>query len=192
MEESFKEEKGIAFNGFKMNRLCFQILKKLTFGEGIRTNENMLAEKLGVNRKTVERHIELMVREKIIKNPICRFPQFFVPPGHILVYALIEIKKAKDKILKALVMDHHVPIIMDANIGRYNLLLFKVFSNVEEHFKWEERYDNRFTDCIGAMKKLFLSPHNTVSIDQQKVSLGIVQRRMEFLHGRELIDSLSK
>jgi len=192
MGDSYKNGHDISLNGFRMNHLSFQILKKLTSGEGIRTNENMLAEKLGVNRKTIERHIEIMLKEKIIKSPVCRFPKFFVPPGHILVYALIEIKKAKDKIVKALATDPHVPIIMDANIGRYTLLLFKVFSNVEEHFKWEEQYDNRFTGCIGAMKKLFLSPHNTVSIDQQKVSLGIIRQRKEFLHGRELIDSISK
>jgi len=81
---------------------------------------------------------------------------------------------------------------MDANIGRYNLLLFKVFSNVEKHFQWEEQYDNRFTDCIGAMKKLILSPHNTVSIDQQKVSLGIIEQKKELLRGRELINSINK
>jgi predicted transcriptional regulator len=192
MERLYDDGKEVTINGFRMNHLCFKILKKLMVGEGIRTNENMLAEKLGVNRKTVERHIQVLLREKIVEDPVCRFPKFFVPPDHILVYALMEIKKSKDKIIKAIKSDPHVPIAFDANIGRYNLLLFKVFSNVEEHFQWEERYDNRFTDCLGAMKKLFLSPQNTVSIDQQKVSLGIIREKKELLHGRNLIQSISR
>jgi hypothetical protein len=75
-------------------------------------------------------------------------------------------------------------------MGRYNLLLFKVFFSVEDHFHWEERYDRRFPDSIGAMKKIVLSPHMTASIDQQKVSLNIIRQRKEWLHGKELIESV--
>ena len=62
-------------------------------------------------------------------------------------------------------------------MGRYNLLLFGVFSSVEEHFAWEANFESRFPGCIGAMKKIYLSPKMTASIDQQKVSLGIIRNR---------------
>ncbi len=190
MEEKYNNGEQIEINGFKMNDLCFQILKKFVIGEGIQTNENMLANKLHVHRKTIERRISILLKEKIISKPVCRFPEFFVPPNLILVYCLMEIKKNNEKILKAFKLDPNIPLALEANIGRYNILLFKVFFNVEEHFKWEEKYDSRFPDSIGAMKKLLLSPEMTYSIDQQKVSLAILNKKKDSLRGRELIESL--
>ena len=191
MEERLKNGKDLVINDYKINELGFKILKKLMLGEGIRTNENILSRQLDVHRKTIERRINSLLKEKIVSEPLCRFPHFFVPPNQILVYCLMEIKRSRDKIIKAIRSDPCVPLAIDANIGRYNLLLFKVFFSVEDHFRWEERYDRRFPNCIGAMKKLFLSPEMTATIDQQKVSLNIIERRKKLLHGRELIDSLS-
>ena len=175
---------------YKMNELCIKILKKLVMAEGIRTNENLLSQKLKVHRKTIERRISSLLQDNIISKPACRFPRFLVPPDHILVYCLLEIKKSKDKIIQAIKSDSHIPLALEANVGRYNLLLFKVFFNVEDHFKWEENFDNRFPGCIGAMKKLFLSPQMTTSINQQKVSLGIISKRKELLHGKKLMESV--
>ena len=190
IEEKLRSGEKLEFKGLKMNNLSFQILKTLVLGNGIRTNENILAKKLNVHRKTIERRISTLLKEKIISNPVCRFPKFFVPPNQILIYSLIEIRKSRDKIIKAIKLDPHIPLALETSMGRYNLLLFKVFLNVEEHFKWEERYDKRFPDCIGAMKKIFLSPQMTASINQQKVSLNIIRQRKEWLHGRELIESV--
>jgi len=190
MENKYESGEELEINGFKMNILCFQILKALVLGNGIRTNENLLAKKLNVHRRTIERRISSLLRENIITKPACRFPKFFVPPNQILVYCLVEIKKSKDKIINAIKSDPCIPLALETSMGRYNMLLFKVFFSVEDHFKWEERYDNRFPDCIGAMKKIVLSPQMTASIDQQKVSLNIIQQRKEWLHGKDLIESV--
>jgi hypothetical protein len=191
MEEKFRKDGEMEINGYQMNDLCFEIMKKLLLGEGIRTNENQLAEKLGVHRKTIERRIAMLLKENIIGKPICRFPKFFVLSNQILVYYLLEIKKSQDKIIKAIKTDPHIPLMFETNIGRYNLLLFGAFFSVEEHFEWEERYDLRFPDCIGAMKKIYLSPKMTASIDQQKVSLGIIRHRKETVYGKELLDTIT-
>jgi len=191
MEEVYAAGKTIEINGYKMNPLCFQILKSLMLGEGIRTNENLLATKLDVHRRTIERRIQAMIDEKIISKPICRFPKFFVPPNQILVVSIIEIKKSKENIFKAIRTDPHIPLAVEASVGRYNLLLFGVFSNVEDHFEWEEKYDARFPESIGAMKNLYLSPKKMASIDQQKVSLNIIKRRKEIIHGRRLMDTIT-
>ena len=190
IEERLKNGEFLEINGYKMNEFAFEILKKIMTGEGIRTNENMLSRELNVHRKTIERRISTLLKEKIISEPLCRFPNFFVPPNQILIYCLLEIKRSRDKIIKAIRSDPCVPLAIDANIGRYNLLLFKVFFNVEDHFRWEERYDRRFPGCIGAMNKLFLSPEMTTTIDQQKVSLNIIEQRKKLLHGRKLIETL--
>jgi DNA-binding Lrp family transcriptional regulator len=184
MEEIYKSGGELELNGFRLNGLCFQIMKKLVLGEGIRTNENLLAHKLGVHRKTIERRIGELLKVGIVHHPACRFPKFFVPPGHILVYYLMEVKKSMDKVILAVKSDPNIPLALETNIGRYNLLLFGSFINVEDHFKWEEVYDNRFPDSIGAMKKIYLSPQMTASIDQQKVSLNIIKQRKKQLPGQ--------
>jgi hypothetical protein len=190
MEKRIKKGEEMIINGYKINKFCFQIMKKLMLGEGIRTNENMLSQLLNVHRRTIERRIELLLKEKIISTPVCRFPKFFVPPNQILVYYLVEIKRSKEKIIRAIKSDHCIPLAYDTSMGRYNLLLFGVFYNVEDHFKWEERYDSRFPQAIGAMKKIYLSPTMTASIDQQKVSLNIISQKMKYLHGKELIETV--
>ena len=190
MEMHYRENKPLEINGYRLNYLGFQILKKLLMGEGIRTNENMLSKKLNVNRKTIERRISSLLKEKIVSAPACRFPKFFVPPNQILIYNLMEIKKSQDEFVKAIKNDPSVPIAIEANIGRYTLLLFQVFSKVEEYFEWERKYNIQFPQCIGGMKKIFLSPMMTASIDQQKVSLGIIEKKKEYVRGKYLIESI--
>ena len=181
MEEKLKKNGKLELNGYNTNRLCFDIMKMLVTGAGIRTNENLLAQKLDVHRKTIERRIKALALAGIVGKPACRFPRFFVPPDQILVYYLMEVKRSKDKILKAIQNDNHIPLAYEAGIGRYNFLLFGVFPSVEDHFQWEEKYDYRFKDSVGAMKKIYLSPKMATQIDQQKVSLGIIKKKMKEL-----------
>lgn len=73
--------------------------------------------------------------------------------------------------------DTYPPMVCHANVGRYNLMLFGMFTDIEDHFEWEGSYDKRFPGALGAMKKVFLSPEMTAVIGRQKVSLGIIRRR---------------
>lgn len=190
IEKTMQEKKDLKINDLKMNDLNYKILKQLMLGKCIRTNENMLSQNLNVHRITIERRIQALLKEKIITKPVSRFPNFFVPHNYILVYALLEIKKSWDKIINALKLDHSIPLAFEANIRRYNLLLFKVFFTVEEQLRWEQKLDERFPGSVGAMRKLILAPEMATSIDQQKVSLNIIKKRKELLHGRELMDSV--
>lgn len=190
LEKTMQEKKDLKINGLRMNDLNYKILKQLMLGKCIRTNENMLSQNLKVHRITIERRIQALLKEKLITKPVCRFPNFFVPQNYILVYALLEVKKSWDKIINALKSDQSIPLAFEANIRRYNLLLFKVFFTVEEQLRWEKNLDERFPGCVGAMRKLILAPEMATSIDQQKVSLNIIKKRKELLHGRELMDSV--
>ena len=188
IEKEVKENKYIEFNnGYKLHSLDFQILKQLMLGKGIRTNQKMLAESLNVHRITIERRVKALVGENVVTKPACRFPRFFVPQNYFLVYCLMEIKKSWNKIINAIQVDPCIPLALEANIRRYNLLLFKTFRTVEDLFQWEQAYWHRFPDSFGAVRKIILSPEMTASIDQQKVSLNIIKRRKELLHGKELI-----
>ena len=188
MEDRLQRGEEIYLNNYKINDVNFQILKSLMLGNCIRTNENLLARQLNINRKTIERRISALLNSNIIEKPACRFPKFFVPPDHFLVYYLIEVKTSMSQVIKAIKSDPSIPMALEASIGRYNLLLFQVFSTVDEHLEWELEYSKRFPGAFGAMRNIYLSPKMTVSINQQKISLGIIRNRMERLHGKGLID----
>lgn len=184
IEDKYKKGEDISINGYKMCDVCFGILKKLVQGEGIRTNENMLAKDLSVHRKTIERRISAMLVAGIIGKPMCRFPNLFVAPGQILVYYLLEIKKGYKDIIRAIRADPHIPLAVEASVKRYNVLLFGVFFSVEEHFKWEEMYDERFPGALGGMKKIYLSPKMSTPIDFRKIPMSIIRDQKEILYGR--------
>lgn len=190
IEKNFREKHHDKIKGYNMDDLSLDILKLLLDGKGIRTNENFLAKKLNVHRKTIERRISAFLEEKIVGNPVCRFPKFIVPPDYILVLSLIEIKEQSEAILKIMHNDPHIPLIIKASTGRYNLLLISNFYKIEEHLEWQEEYDQRFPDSFGAIKNIYLSPAMTFSIDQQYVSLTIIKNRKKRLHGRKLIDMM--
>ncbi len=192
MENMFRIKGELNINGHVLDELSFKTLKKLLLGKGIKTNENLLAKKLGTHRRTMERRIDEMVKCGAIGRPLCRFPGFFAPPNYVLVLCMIRVNKNKEKIHNAIRSDCHVPIAYQGHTGKYNILYFGTFPNVESHFKWEEAYHGRFPGCFGAMKKLYLSPQMIASIDHQKVSMGIIKHRKESLHGRKIRGELGR
>jgi hypothetical protein len=176
IERSFKDDPHMKLNGLRMNRLTISILKRLLMGEGIRTNENLLSTTLGVHRKTIERRKNSLMERGIISEPACMFPEWLVPPDHILVHYLVEIRRSKNNLIKDVSKDPHIPMALHAHTGGYNLLLFGVFPNVEDHFLWEEVYDRKFPGCMGRVKKIYLSPKMITSMDIKKVSKGIITK----------------
>jgi hypothetical protein len=176
IERSFNNDPHLKMNGLKMNHLTISILKRLLMGEGIRTNENMLSSVLDVHRKTIERRVDLLLEGGIISDPCSRFPHWLVPPDHILVQYMVEIRNHKKHIIRDIIKDPYVPMALHAHTGGYNLLILGVFPNVEDHFLWEEIYNEKFPGCLGRVKKIYLSPKMVRSMDVKKISNGIIDR----------------
>ena len=175
-------------NNYELDNLSLQILKKLVYGIGIKTNEHFLAENLGVHRKTIERRIDRLIESKIVLPSVCRFPRLLVPPEYNLVFSLVEIKRNTDKILSAWLADPHIPLILKAGTGRYTHLIFLSFSRIRDHLKWEEDFDQRFPGCIGAIWNRYLSPSMMFSIAQESVSQAIIKQKLNQIRGKELVD----
>ena len=188
--EREKKKHNSIINGYKLDDLSFDILKKLIHGEGIRTNEHHLSVGLGVHRKTIERRIKDLCDARIILRPVCRFPRFMVLPDYTLVISLIEIKKHSDAIIKAWQNDPNVPFILRVSMGRYTHMIYSNFYRIRDHLEWEEEYNQRFLDCIGAIKNIYLSPSMMFSINQQYVSLGIIEKRLNKIRGKKLVVSM--
>jgi DNA-binding Lrp family transcriptional regulator len=168
-------------SGYELDNLSLEILKKLMNGQGIQTNEYVLAERLNIHRKTVERRICALLKENIITPPVCRFPRFVVPPDYTLVISLVELKKQHEQVEKAWQNDPHIPLVLRASTGRYTHLLFSSFYLIKDHIAWEEKYNQEFSGCIGAIKNTYLSPSMMFSIDHQFVALEIIKHRLDIL-----------
>ena len=82
--------------------------------------------------------------------------------------------------------------MLSASTGRYSHLLFCSFYRIKEHLAWEEKYDQRFQGCIGAIKNKYLSPSMMLSIAQQRVSLNILKSKIKQIKGRELVKMMSE
>ncbi|MHA2106023.1 MAG: hypothetical protein ACW981_21555 [Candidatus Hodarchaeales archaeon] len=163
-------------NGLKMDELSLGLLKSLTTGNGIKINENFLANKLNVHRHTIRRRIQHLTNEAIITNPVCRFPRIWIPPEYFQVLSLIEVKENKESLINELIKDPRVPVLIKASERHFNLVIFSNFHSMEDHLSWQEEYDQRFSGSIGEVKNSYLSPAMTFNIEQEHISLNFIRK----------------
>ncbi len=175
IREDFNKNGKIRINDYKIDKLSMRIMELLMKGKGIRINESFLSERIGVHRKTIARRISMLERKYVILPPICRFPHFFVPPHYLLVYTMIEITKDKKDFITKIYRDPHVSIAFKTSEGKYNMVLFTIHRDIEDHFSWVTQFNEENPGLIGAAKYTYLSPKMALSINQQKVSLGIIK-----------------
>ncbi|MEM2153760.1 MAG: Lrp/AsnC family transcriptional regulator [Nitrososphaeria archaeon] len=179
IEEEFNKRGYVEINECRLDKVSVEILRCLLKGEGINVNENFLAKELNVSRKTVIKRIEKLHLKGVILKPLCRFPNFFVPPNFLLVLSMIEVRGNKSNIVEDILKDNHISLAYHISNGRYNLLLFQNHKDIEDYLAWEDIYTKKYQDCFGSIKITFLSPKMTILIDQQKVSLGIIRSKIE-------------
>ncbi len=180
-----KKGKAITLRGCKIDELNLKILELLLNGKAIRVNEHLLGKKLGFHRKTLRKRLDALLKENIILAPVCRFPSFFVPPDCILQITQVEINIDKDKVLKYLKRDPHIPIAFHICEGRFNYLLFEVFFNLEEQVERSSKIREKFTGSIGMTDTTVLMETKAFNIDQQKVSLGAISNYIRALRHKE-------
>ncbi len=183
IKEEFKRKGFVEINGIELDDVSLKILEHLLKGEGIIVNENYLARKLNVSRRSVIKRIQRLQEKGIILKPLCRFPNFFVPPNFLLFLSLVEVRAHKDKILEDILTDNHISLAYHISNGRYNLLLFQNHKDIEDYLTWEDMYDSKYPESFGSIKITLLSPKMTILIDQQKVSLGIICSKIKEIKG---------
>ena len=186
MEAELNRVGKLEINGVTLDRPHFQILKILVTGGVFKLNENLLSRELHIHRKTVMKRIDQLLSESWILKPVCRFPDLLCPPNYVLVYSLIEIRRARERVTLALQNDPHVSMALRVSVGGYNLLLISAHPDVPEHMEWERSLSKRFPSSIGHVDVTYLSPKMKILIDQQKVSLGIIEERLARARGRRM------
>lgn len=173
MEEELKNKGEIMLNGYRLDRLSFQIVKLLAEGKCIKLNENQLSKELGLHRRTIVKKTQKFIDEEWISTPLCRFPSFYTPPDYIMAVCKFEVKSDKQAFIQNLRMDPHVTIALHTNNDEYNILFFAAFRNLDEELKWEIHNAVRFPKAIGKVDIHFFSPSNVVETSQRRVYLGI-------------------
>lgn len=180
IDDEVSKKGKVEINGCILDNLTMNVLKYLLEGRGVRVNENLLSKTIGIHRSTIRRRIQKMQDEGIIDHPLCRFPLFFTPSNYLLVFSMMEVREPR-KFLSDIPSDPHVSLAYNISEGRYNMLLFESHMDIESYLRWESDYEKKYPDCFGSVKNTYLSPRMTISIDQQKVSLGIIRERLQEL-----------
>jgi hypothetical protein len=178
MEAEINRKGKIEINGLELDKSQFDILKQLVSSHAFKINENFLSKKLGIHRKTVTRRVDQLLKEQWILKPTCRFLDLLCPPNYMLAYARMDILKARDRISRVLQTDPHVSMALKVSVGGYNAIVFSAHPDISEHMEWEKELSKRFPGCIGRMDVSYLSPKNKITIDQQYVSLCIIEKRL--------------
>jgi hypothetical protein len=181
---------GIEINGLELNKDHLNILRHLVSGGVFKVNENLLSRELGIHRKTVMRRVDQLIKERWILSPVCRFPDLLCPPNYVLAYTLVDMMKARDRIHQALQEDPHVSVALRISIGGYTDLLFSAHPDISEHMDWEKELSRRFPGCMGRADVTYLSPRNKITIDQQYVSLCIINGKLARTRGRKFREAV--
>ena len=184
MEREFKKEDTFELGGLELNELTFSLLKDLLNGKFIRTNDSAIGRELGVNRKTIRSRIDSLLEQGIIEEPRCFFPNLFIPPDYNLVVSLIEVRSDFEDVRKYLANDNNIPRAVETSTEKYNFLIFSAFKTIEDFFSWGDDLNSRFRDDIGAISNTILSSQTIHTIKPQKVSLGLIERRLWEFKGK--------
>jgi len=178
MERDFNKNGELILRGHSLDQLDLDIIRCLVNGKGIKTNTTHLCDKTELHRKTVEKRVSSMIDERLIAEPVCRFPNFFVPPNYLLTYILVQFRELDERIINELIIDPNIPIAIHTVYGRYNMLVFGNFKDLDEHLKWEENYRVLFPESFGSAQVVYLSPEMTISFNQQIVSLSYIRSKL--------------
>jgi len=178
IEKDFNEHNGLKLRGYELEQLDLDVMRCLVNGKGIKTNISLLCKKTGLHRKTVSKRIEALIEARLLSEPVCRFPNFFVPPNYLLTYMLVQFKKLDERVINEIIIDPHIPIAIQTIHNKYNLLIFANHSSLDDHLKWEESYRKMFPDCFGSAEIIYLSPEMTINFNQQVVSLSYIRGRL--------------
>ena len=98
-KQNFRQGVHSRIGGLELDETSVALLEALLLGKGIHTNPNNLAKLLNVHRRTVQRRLDLLLNERVILPPVCRFPRIWTPPEYLLVVSMLEIIKNKDMLL---------------------------------------------------------------------------------------------
>lgn len=182
LQEEFQKNKKIIMKNYEIDSIDFNILKYLlTESNIIKVNKNVLSEKLGVHRKTIELRMEKMKELKILNYPSCYFNNFFAPPDYFLILSFIEMETQKEQILEDFKKDNSVPVIYNISAGKYNGLIISSHPSIDDFFNWNLGYRKKY-NSIRSQRIVYLSPNSKIFLNQNKIIDAIIDQKLHSLN----------
>ncbi len=186
MEQDYKANNELILKGYSLDELDLKIIRCLVSGKGIKINRKLLSKKTNLHRKTVDKRMEAMRDEGLISDPVCTFPNFFVPPNYLLTLSLVELDEVKEKVMRDMILDPCIPIALQTIHGKYNLLVFGNHRNIGDHLAWETGYRKKYPDSFKSVNITYLSPEMTISFSHQIVALCYLRNKLRHVTGDDL------
>ncbi|MHA1379102.1 MAG: hypothetical protein ACTSRG_12035 [Candidatus Helarchaeota archaeon] len=177
--DTYKKSKTIRLNNYELDGVNINILKNLlTNSSYIKINKNILSQKLGVHRKTVELRIKKLKKLKMIDYPACYFLNFFSPPDYFLILSFLEMESEKDKLIEDFKKDYNVPVVYNISAGKYNICTISSHSSIDDFFFWNLKYKKNY-QSIKSQRIVFLSPTMIIFINQKKIIDALIDQKMK-------------
>jgi hypothetical protein len=178
LHKTFHQTGKVTLNDITLDETTFPIFIHLMKGNFIQRNDTQIANDLEINRKTIKHRLDQLLKEQIISQPKCFFPNLFIPPAYNLIVSMIEVKSNNNAIKKYLLKHNNIARAQETSTGCYNLLIFSAFNTIEDFFDLGEDMIRKFPQDIGAIENIILSSRMIHTIKPQKLSLGWIDRRL--------------
>lgn len=176
--KEFEKNNFLKIGNVSLDESSFKILFNIMNGKYVQRNDTFLSNELGINRKTVKNRVDALIKQNILGEPKCFFPNLFVPPGYNFIVSMIEVKSNVSDIRNYIINHNNITKAQEASTGRYNLLIFSAFRTIEDFFNMGDEIFTMYPGSIGAIQNIFLSSKMVHAIKPQKLSLAWIERKL--------------
>lgn len=183
IEKDFKKEGKISFNGYELDTLDLSIMQNLIDGKSINYNHNIISNQTGLDYRTVEKRVESFIKNKILMNPTCTFPNLFTPPNYFLSYMLARLEYPSDPCLRNLLSDEKIPVLWKTIQSKYNILLFYIHRNVRDLYVYS---DDVTCKVLENAQKKYLAHEPIARFDDKKISLHYIQQKINSISNKTM------
>lgn len=157
------EKNARVFGGQVLDNLSFRILCYLLKGNFLWINEQAIAKKVGVHRRTVKRRISTYFNKNIISSPKCYFYSYFTPPDRLMVLSLFESRNPK--LLRTYFKkDPHVMMLTKVNRMEYTHLILSSHNSISTYTNWSDGFRRAFKH-VGGQDVIFIPSENILKTD---------------------------
>ncbi|MHA1298935.1 MAG: hypothetical protein ACTSO9_05765 [Candidatus Helarchaeota archaeon] len=177
--KEFNQNRRLILNNYEIDDIGIKILRNILKNNNfIKVNKNILSQKLGVHRKTIELRINKLKKMNIIDYPSCNFVNFFSPPNYFLILSFLEMKSQKDQIIADFKKDCNVPVIYNISAGKYNISTISSHPSIDDFFYWNLEYKKKY-NSIKSQRIVYLSPTMIIYLNHKKIIDAIIDQKLK-------------
>jgi hypothetical protein len=102
----------------------------------------------------------------------------------MLIFSLFQIRKRCEEVAGFIRRDPRVPLLIKANVSRFNYFVASTFQTLEDYIKWQEKYTQNFQACIEVKRITIYLQHNFFN-KTELCLLELIKKKLELIQGEE-------